>query len=165
METTAQKEHKWLQQLVGEWEGEGEGTMEPGKPPIEFRGTVSFRPLGDLWVVGEGEGTSASEGAEECGSGATLMTLGYDPQRGRFVGAFIASMMTHMWVYDGALGADGKEVTLDTEGPNMAAEGQLARFRDVLRIEDDDHHTLNSHALGEDGKWHQFMHARYRRKR
>ena len=34
-----------------------------------------------------------------------IMTLGYDPQKKRFVGTLIGSMMTHLWVYDGALDA------------------------------------------------------------
>ncbi len=33
----------------------------------------------------------------------SIMTLGLiDPQQKRFVGTFIASMMTHLWVYNGA---------------------------------------------------------------
>ena len=47
------------------------------------------------------------------------MTLGYDPVQKRFVGTFIGSMMTHMWIYNGTLDAAGKVLTLDTEGPGL----------------------------------------------
>ena len=38
MKTEPQKEHRWLQKLVGEWTCESEATMEPGKPPERFTG-------------------------------------------------------------------------------------------------------------------------------
>ena len=82
----------------------------------------------------------------------TMMTLGYDPQKARYVGTFVASMMTHLWVYDGALDAAERVLTLDTEGPDMAAEGKS-----------DDHRVLISHMLRDDGKWHGFMTANYRK--
>ena len=49
MKTEPQKEHQWLQQLVGEWTYEAEATMEPGQPPSKFEGirtrAVARRPL------------------------------------------------------------------------------------------------------------------------
>jgi hypothetical protein len=91
------------------------------------------------------------------------MTLGYDPVKKRYVGTFIGSMMTHMWVYDGQLDAAGKVLTLDTEGPSFTAEGKMARYKDVIELKDDNHRTLSSSFLGDDGQWHHFMTANYRR--
>ncbi len=31
------------------------------------------------------------------------MTLGYNPDTKRYLGTWIGSMMTHMWVYDGVI--------------------------------------------------------------
>jgi hypothetical protein len=155
-----QQEHEWLQALVGEWTVEGEATMEPGKPPMKYQGSESVRSLGGLWILSEGKG-----GMPEDGAMTTIMTLGYNPQRRRYVGSFVASMMTHMWLYDGALDARRNVLTLDTEGPDMAAEGKMARYQDVIELKDRDHRTLTSQVLGEDGRWHQFMRAEYRRKR
>jgi hypothetical protein len=39
MKTEPQKEHQWLQRLVGEWTYESECSMEPGKPPEKFEGS------------------------------------------------------------------------------------------------------------------------------
>ena len=67
MKTEPQKEHAWLQQLVGEWTFEVEATMEPGKPPEHFRGTERVRSLGGLWIVAEGEGEMPGGGTARWG--------------------------------------------------------------------------------------------------
>jgi hypothetical protein len=41
MKTEPQKEHEWLQRLVGEWTYESDCSMEPGKPPEKFEGSES----------------------------------------------------------------------------------------------------------------------------
>jgi hypothetical protein len=132
--------------------------MEPGKPPEKFRTTESVRSLGGFWILAEGRGQMPDGTAA-----TTMMTLGYDPQKQRYVGTFIASMMTHLWRYDGALDGSERVLTLDTEGPSMAAPGKMARYRDVIEVESDDHRVLTSHMQGDDGKWHLFMTAHYRR--
>jgi hypothetical protein len=154
-----QAEHKWLQKLVGEWTCQGEGVMEPGKPPMKFRSTESVRSIDGLWIVAEGRGEMPG-----CGPSTTIMTLGYDPQKERFVGTFIASMMTHVWHYSGSLNATEKVLTLDTEGPRMTDQAKMVKYRDVIEIQSDSHRILSSHVRGDDGKWRQFMTAHYRRK-
>lgn len=158
MKTEPQKEHRWLHKLVGNWTYEGEATMEPGKPAERFRGTESVRSLGGLWILAEGRGETPG------GDPATMiMTLGFDPQKKRYVGTWIGSMMTYLWVYDGGLDADERVLTLAAEGPSMAAEGQMGKYKDVIEFKSDAHRVLTSHTLGPDGKWHQFMAANYRR--
>jgi hypothetical protein len=110
--------------------------------------------------VAEGQGEKPGGGPA-----TTLMTLGYDPQKQRYVGTFVGSMMTHLWVYEGALDAAGAVLTLATEGPSFAGEGKMAKYQDVITLESDDHRILISRLLGADGTWHQFMTAHYRRKK
>ena len=154
-----QKEHEWLQIFVGEWTIEDGKAAEPGQPASQW--TESVRSLHGIWILAEGQGEMPGGGAA-----TTVMTLGYDPQKKRFVGTWVGSMMTHLWVYDGALDATGKILTLETEGPNMsAADGKMTRYRDVIELKSDDHRVLTSHMLGEDGEWHEFMTAHYRRKK
>jgi len=160
MQIEPQQEHQWLQQLVGEWTYEAEATMVPGQPPSKFEGSESVRSLGGLWVLAEGQGEMPG-----CGAVTTMLTLGYDPQKKRYLGTWIGSMMSHLWVYDGALDAAEKVLTLDAEGPDMAGTGKMAKYQDVVEFESDDHRVLTSHALGDDGKWHRFMTAHYRRTR
>jgi len=160
MKAAAQKEHQWLQQLVGEWTSEADMIMEPGKPPEKCKGTESVRSLGGLWILAEGQGDMP--GGEPA---TTMMTLGYDPQKKRYVGTFIASMMTHLWLYEGDLDAAERVLTLETEGPSMAGDGKMAKYRDVIELTSDDHRVLTSRMLGDDGQWRVFMTANYRRKR
>jgi Protein of unknown function (DUF1579) len=94
-----------------------------------------------------------------------MMTLGYDPQKQRYVGTWVGSMMTYLWVYDDAMDAAGRALTLNAEGPHMVAEGKLAKYKDVIEIKSEDHRVLTSHMLGDDGEWHEFMTANYRRKK
>jgi hypothetical protein len=154
-----QEQHRWLQRLVGDWTFEGEASMGPGQPPEKFSGSESVRSLGGLWVRSEGmcPGPDGSPGT-------TLMALGYDPQKQRFVGTFVASMMAHMWVYDGALDEAKRVLTLDTVGPDFADPKKMVRFQDIYELASDDHRILTSRAMGEDGAWHTFMTSHYRRK-
>ena len=151
-----QKEHRWLQKLVGEW------TYEPaaGETNKKSTGTESVRSLGGLWVLAEGQG-EMPDGAPA----STLMTLGYDPQRKRIVGTWIGSMMTHLWVYDGELDPAERVLTLNSEGPSMSGDGTMARYQDVIEFKSADHRVLTARAQGADGSWQQFMTVEYRRRR
>lgn len=160
METEPQQEHQWLQKLVGEWTFEGEAAMEPGKPAEHFKGTERVRSLGGFWILAEGQG----EMPGGCDA-TTVMTLGYDPEKRRYVGTWIGSMMPHLWVYDGRLDESRQVLTLDSEGPDMTTAGKMAKFRDMIEIKNDSHRMLTSHILGDDGKWHEIMTANYRRKK
>jgi hypothetical protein len=158
MNAEPQKEHRWLQKLVGEWTYESEAVMEPGKPPEKCGGTETVRSVGGLWIVAEGRGQMPG------GEPATMvMTLGYDPEKKRFCGTWIGSMMTHLWVYDGALDAGGTVLALEADGPSMAADGKLARYCDAIELKSDDLRILKSSVRGDDGSWKPFMTATYRR--
>jgi hypothetical protein len=159
MNAEPQKEHKWLEQLVGEWETEIEAVMGPGQPPSKHTGSESVRSL-TTWVVCEGKGEML--GGENA---ATIMTLGYDPAKKKFVGTFIGSMMTNLWVYDGELDATGKVLTLDADGPSFTDPNKTAKYKDAIEIVSPDHRILTSRVLGDDGQWFHFMTAHYRRKK
>ena len=57
----------------------------------------------------------------------------------------------------------GTVLTLHAEGPHMAAEGKMAKYKDVIELKSHDHRVLTSHMLGDDGEWHGIMVAHYRR--
>src|SRR5688500_5036596 len=97
--------HRWLKQLVGEW------TFESGAEGCGSTGTDGARMLGDLWLIGESE--MAMPGG---GTGHAIITIGYDSQRKRFVGSWVGTMMTNMWVYDGELDSNGRVLSLYSEG-------------------------------------------------
>lgn len=91
------------------------------------------------------------------------MTLGYDPKQNCLVGSFVASMMTHLWLYTGQLDASGNKLVLDAEGPNFSEEGCTAKYQDSIEFHDDDHRTMTSHMLLPNGEWQLFMTAKYSR--
>ena len=151
-----QHEHAWLHKLLGEWRYEGEAEMEPGAPPHRTTGTESVRSLGGLWILAEGQGEMPG-----AGPATSLMTLGYDPQRQRYVGTWIGSMMTHLWVSDGALDAAERVLSLESDGPSMAGDGTLSKYKDIIELKSDDHRVLTAYVQGDDGEWHGFMTVNY----
>jgi hypothetical protein len=161
MQSEPQKEHRLLEKLLGEWSGEFECDMGPDQPAARSKGTEVVRSIGGLFTVAEGQGDCPMTGKTV----QSIMTLGYDPQRNRYVGAFICSMMTHLWRYEGTVDSTGRKLVLDTEGPDFTPgkEGSLAKYTDTLEFVDDDHRVLTSHILGDDGEWRQVMTGRYRR--
>lgn len=156
-----QKEHEWLRKFVGQWTFEGEATMAPDQPPEKFSGVENVRDIGGLWIVGEGKGVCP----DGSGEATTLITVGFDTQKKRYVGTFIASMMTWLWVYDGEVDATGKVIRLHAEGPDFVVAGKTAKYKDVTEFKSDDHRVLTSHVLGDDGQWHCIMTAHYHRKK
>jgi PhnB protein len=150
-------EHNWLQKFVGEWTWESDCSMGPDQPPMKSSGTERVRSLGGLWTIGEGiMGTGEA-------AGKSILTLGYDPRTKRFVGTFVASMMTHLWPYNGVLDASGRVLVLDSEGPSFSGDGSVSKYQDIYEFIDDNHRTLISRMLMPNGEWVQFMSAHYHR--
>jgi Protein of unknown function (DUF1579) len=153
------KEHEWLQQLAGEWESEVEIFMVPGQPSIKGKGTESARMMGGFWLIGEGTG-------EMMGMKMTnMLTLGYDPEKKKYVGTWADSMSSYLWKYTGTVDADGKKLTLDTEGPCPMKPGVTSKFKEVIEIKDKDHKVFTSSILGDDGKWTTMIIAKSTRKK
>jgi len=167
MNNKPQDEHQWLQKLVGEWSYEVEVMAAPGQTPDQAleqhveksTGTESVRTLGGFWILAEGQGEMPG-----CGTATTMMTIGYDPQKQRYSGTWVGSMMSFLWIYDGELDAAGKSLTLNSEGPSMTGEGKMAKYKDVIEFTSDDQRVMTSHLLGDDGQWHKFMTVNSRRK-
>ncbi len=160
MPAQPQNEHQWLQKLVGEWTYETEVMMGSGQPPEKSTGTESVRSLGGLWILAEGQGEMPG-----CGIATTILTLGYDSQKQQYVGTWIGSMMTYLWVYEGELDTEERVLKLNAEGPAMTGEeGKMAKYKDITEFKSDNHRVLTSHMLGDDGQWHKFMTTHYRRK-
>lgn len=154
----AQKEHQWLQQMLGEWTSEIECSVGPDQPAIQTKGTEAVRPLGDLWVIAEGTGETPGGGTMN-----SMMTLGFDPQKGKFVGTFIATGMSNLWVYEGSLDEGGTVLTLDTEGPALTGAG-TGKYQDIVEFPREGGRILRSQMAGPDGNWIPFMTAMYQRK-
>lgn len=157
MKLDIREEHRWLARLAGEWTYESR--MISDEPQYRASGTETVRMLGEAWMLAEASGTMASG----CDT-ASLMTIGFDPETGRFTGTFVASMMTSLWLYDGTLDADGKSLRLRSEGPRFDGQPGKALYEDEIEIVSGDERRLNARVRGDDGAWTLFMTTTYRRK-
>ncbi len=150
-------QHQWLQRLVGDWTYEMHAEGPDGEPIIDT-GTEFVRSLEGVWTMAEAHG-QGQDGDDI----TSITTLGYDPARGRFVGTFVSSMMTFLWVYDGALDDDGRVLSLDAQGPGYPDAAQMMSYRDTIEFRGDDERVHTSSGQMPDGSWHQFMTMTYRR--
>lgn len=152
-----QDEHRWLERMVGQWRFESECDMGADQPS-KFEGTDSVRSLGGLWIICESLGEMPGGGIAK-----NIITLGFDPRIGRFVGTFVGSVMANLWVYEGSLDETGNMVILDAEGPSFTQDGGLSKYQDSMELVDDDHRILRSQVLTPEGNWHHFMTSHYYR--
>lgn len=150
-----QVEHGFLERMVGIWEVSS-ADMGNDEKWVEV-----VRSLHGIWFVAEGNGNMPQGG----GAATTMLTLGYDPAKGKYVGSWIGSMMAYLWVYEGEVSADGTTLSLYTTGPDFAEPGKTGEYREQIIFKDDDHRIFNSSAKQPDGTWKQFMEAQYTRKR
>lgn len=142
-------EHDWLRSWVGEWTAEMEG-----HPASDWRESV--RAIGEIWIQSEGRGDMP--GGE---TATTLMTVGFNPKSGRFVGSWIGSMMNHHWVYEGELDSEQRNLTLFSEGPSFTGGEGLQQYKDVFEMESRNVRILRAYVQGEDGAWSHFMTTKY----
>ena len=96
-------------------------------------------------------------------SATNLMTLGYDPDRKRYIGTWVGSMMTHLWLYEGELNPEQTALRLNSEGPAMAGDGTTAKYEDMVVFKSNDHRLLTARVQGPDGQWEHLMTVEYRR--
>jgi hypothetical protein len=141
------KEHQWLKQFVGQWEGDVASTA------------ANTRLLDGLWMVSD---IKAKMGDKDM---SAMLTLGYDQQKKKYVGTWIDTAIPHLWVYEGTVDASGKILTLETQGPNPAEAGKVTKMRDVIEVKSPDHFALISSMQTDDGQWQPFMTVNYRRKK
>jgi hypothetical protein len=150
------KEHEWLKRFAGEWNLTGE--MKMGDMEHKSEGTQTIRDFG-LWSVGEMEGKMP--GSEQVSR--SIIALGYDIQKKKFVGSFISDVMDSMWIYEGSL--KGNVLTLDTSGPSFKGDGSPADYQDIIELVSDNEYTMSSQTKGDDGSWTKFMTMRFKRKK
>ncbi len=160
MHVEPQVEHRWLENLVGEWTLESEADMGPDQQTYKTVGKERVQMLGEVWAFCEME-----SGVPDGEIAYSQMTLGYDPRAKSFVGTFVTSCMTYLWVYaNGVLDDAGKVLTLNAVGPKFFGDG-ITQYQDVIEIVDDDHRILRGMMLDENEVWQEFMTTRYTRKR
>jgi hypothetical protein len=152
-------EHEWLKKFVGEWESTSEAPGALGQPAVTCQGKSTSRMLGELWVISQIENEMQGLTVH------AIQTIGYDPEKKKYIGTWVDSMMNHLWKYEGSVDDQGTKLTLEAEGPNFLTPGKTTKFRDAYEFKSDDHIVATASMLGEDGQWIQFMKGDMRRKK
>jgi hypothetical protein len=151
-------EPTWLRQLIGEWTYSFSAGESSGHPGETAEGTESIRAIGDTWIVAENKG-NGSDGS----TSHSVMTLGYEPSKARFTGAIAGTMAPVLFIFEGCLGEDSKSLLLETEGPAITEGRATDKYRDVIRLLDENTRELIAEVLDGKGQWREFMRTRYQR--
>lgn len=141
------EQHAWLQQFVGEWNTNTNTYMEPGKPPIQSKGSETIRPLGGFWTISEIKGSMMDQ--PFLGN----LTLGYDTTKQKYVGTWIDNISGRMQQYEGAVDPSGKQMVLEGEGACPMQPGQRMKFKEVIEVKDKDSTLHTSSVQLEGGQW------------
>jgi len=153
METPKPTEHhRFLERLLGDWlyvSSSGHEGYDPEDPLKRWTETV--RSIGGLWFIAESEGHMGDKRE------TMIITLGYDPREGHYVGSCIGSMMGKLWIYRGFLEEDGQTLVLEAEGPSMTDPSKSELYRDVIQFIDDDTRRFSGSVRQPDGSFHVFM--------
>lgn len=152
------QEHEWLKKLIGTWTIESTCDMGDGSPSMTSTAREVVRAMGDLWIIAEMTGDMPGGG-----SFSSIMTLGYDDAKGRFVGSWAGSPMSNMFVYDGGLDDARTMLTLATPGPSMDDPSKTSAYQDVIELVAEGERLFHSQVQREDGTWQRFMTGVYRR--
>jgi uncharacterized protein YndB with AHSA1/START domain len=153
-------QHGWLSRMLGDWDVETEFAGAPGQPPTRATGVERVRPLGPFWVVGEMTGECPGGG----GPSTMIVQMGFDPDRQRFTGSWVSSMMPHMFAYEGALDDSARVLTLDTTGPSCTGDGSTAQYRDTVEMVSETERLVTSHMLQPEAPPLRIMTARFKRR-
>lgn len=101
--------HKALASRAGAWETRNRYWMEPDKPPMESTGACERKMLLDGRYLQE-DFTGEMMGSPFTGIGIT----GYDNYARKYVTAWMDSMSTGIYLFEGTAGEDGRTITLES---------------------------------------------------
>lgn len=133
----------------------GPGSSESG---IKSKGTERVWSIGDLWIVAESKSEVMNQPM------TSVLTLGYDLERNRYVGTWIGSSTAYLWHYTGSLDQSGRVLTLETEGPCPHSTSSVVKFKEVMQVQSKDQRVLTSSMQALDGRWVPLLIINYRRK-
>ena len=120
-------EHKQLESLVGTWDQEIKFWMEPGKPPITFKGTCQNRMiLGGRFLLTEAKGGSGPMAFEN------MIIMGFDRRTKKFTTVDFDSGGTYYVAAAGPYDESRKAIVMYGEDVDPALGTQ--KYDRVIRI-------------------------------
>ncbi len=157
---TPDENHRRLDPLVGEFRFSSKMWMEPGQPPTVEEGTTSNHwALGKLYLEGQVRGSMMGKPFE----GRSY--LGYDKSQKKYASIWLDSASTMvMPIAMGTASEDGKTITTEADTFDPMA-GEDVHVREVLTIQDYDHHVFTMYMTprkGEEMKSMEIVYTRIR---
>lgn len=153
---TPAPEHAFLLESVGTWNVKTKHFMEPGSPPIEGTATDKVVAIGGFWTSSRYE--TLFMGQPFIGQ----CTLGYDPEKKRYVMTWVDSMSHFLFIMEGLYDAKTKTMSLTGKGPSMTGPG-LVDWRCVMHVPDKNHQLMKMYVAMPMGEC-QLMENAYTRK-
>lgn len=150
-------EHALLKSFVGTWDAAIKGYMEPGKPPMENRGTETVTAMGGFWVVVDHQ--SEMMGQPYHGHGMR----GYDALKKKYVSTWTDSMSGGLMLFEGTYDEATKTFTMFADAPGF--DGKPARWKGVHVLKGADQSVFTLSAPGPDGKDFVCMEITYTRRK
>lgn len=143
---TPGKHHKYLNALVGAWDGEFNIWMEPGQDPMISRGTVTRE-----WILGGRYLQETVEATSDWGTFSGLGFYGYNNVDQQYETVWMDSMSTGIYSETGEY--DALKMLLKTRGTSRdPVSGRVINTSGTLDLSDPDKHVSVGYMSGPDGK-------------
>ncbi len=161
--------HKLLASLAGNWTFNIKFWMnpDPNAKPQESKGTASTKPvMGGRYLVMDVSGKMQMPGPDGKMKDVEFKGMGidgYDNVKKKFVSSWIDNMGTGIEFSEGAYDPATKTFTYASE--MEAVPGMKTKVREVLKIADNDHHTLEWYEDRGKGQEAKTMEISYTRKK
>lgn len=153
------KDHSRLKPFAGTFRAEVKMWMGPGEPHVTTGTMVNDEDLGGRFLRQTYKG-DAAEGPFPSFEGRGYW--GYNKATGKYEGFWIDSASTVMQVDAGDVDPEGKTWTMVGEVPNPQT-GKPMRKKSVIKLIDNDHHSMEMFFEGPDGSELKGMEITYKR--
>jgi hypothetical protein len=132
----ATHEHRLLKEHVGTWKVACTYFMDPTKPPMEVTATETIEMLGEFWtrsVFRADIGGFMMEGSA---------TVGYDPEKGKWVSTWIDNGIPFLFYFEGDLDESIGALEMTGTGPSPI-DGGPTTYRTVETVIGPDERTVD----------------------
>ena len=155
---TPGKEHEMLAKCAGTFDAEVITKMSPEAPEMKSKGKEKSEMVLDGRYL-KTDFTGDMGGMQYAGTGLA----GYDNVKKKWVSTWADSMSTGIMLSEGTADASGKTITYNGEFACPVENGKMKKFRQVMKLIDDDHHEFEMYMPDKSGKEYRGLHIKYTR--
>ncbi len=137
-------EHHLLKEHVGTWKVDCTYFTDPTQPPMEVLATETIEMLGEFWtrsLFRADMGGFVLEGSA---------TVGYDPQKGKWISTWIDNVNPTLFLFEGDLDETAQSLEMTGSGPSPVDE-EITTYRTVEKVIGPDQRQLDMFVTLPDG--------------